>query len=1457
MKIPFPTFNRIGVSIVILSIVSILNAQNLVPNPSFEILTNCPTSYGGSGATIAPPWWSPSYSTPDIFNVCSTSGLVDVPDNFAGSQNPLTGDGYAGFFCYIYSYEYREYLMVELTQPLVGGTWYNVSFFVSPGENGCDVVEIGAIITREIPWLYHVGAYDLIPPIESNQGLLNDFNGWTSISGCFRAQGGERYLTIGNFRSDANTTIGPGCGGMWSYYYLEDVSVVAVIANDEIPLELGDPVTACPPYVIDPDLSGYHFTWEDGSHNPTLEVTESGTYALTITDDDCNYGIDSVEITILSILDPIDIGPPQLSICEGEEYSISLDPTLSEYTWQDGSNDPDYTISTSGTYSVTLDDGCSSSTDQIVVELISPPEFIFLGDDMFLCQGDQVTFSFDPAIGDFLWQDNSTSYFYTATTGGTYAVTVSNICGEDSDEIVITELETPIINIGADDQTLCEGESIIIALDPDIGDILWQDGSTSSEYEITTPGIYSVAVTNQCGSDNDQVTVTLLNPPVTDLGDDLFLCSGETILLSDADDQGTYLWQDNSTSEEFLVSGPGTYSLTITNECGTSSDNIVVDYLADVIPPDLGPDVSLCPGEQVVLHANSLNAGYLWQDFSTEEFFIVTAAGTYFVDVFNDCGLESDTIVVTVNNTPPQVDLPSQLNLCQSQSITLDAMASGVNFLWNDNSQNQQLLVNTPGTYSVTVSNACGTDADTTIIVDGGPAPMVDLGTDIQLCIGDTVVVSPVFSNVTSWLWQDGSALSSYSITNSGIVNIAVSNLCGTAYDTLQSSLLPATPPLDLGVDTSLCSGESFTLTISAPGVDILWSDGSNGPDFNVSASGLIHATISNSCGQSVDTIIVDDLPGIPNLNLGSDQSLCPGEIITINPGIPNVVYQWSDGSTLDSFQTMQEQTIILIISNLCGTSTDTLEVYESTQGPQVDLGQDILACEGEVVLIPSGISGVNYLWQDGSTDPDFTTTLSGQFILQVNNNCGTDTDTIMVDIAGVPPTPSLGPDTTLCSGNSFILSSAADAGTSIEWQDGSSSPSFTVVSPGLYTLSESNHCGAESDTILVSFVNAPAPFSLGPDTILCAGETMTLDAPATTFEIQWQDGTSTASYLISASGLYILSVTNQCGEVTDDILVSYLNAPGTFSLGPDTTLCADENYTLFAPANASNIEWQDGSSAPSYDVIGPGIYSVTASNQCGETGDTVLVVYVEAPLPFSLGPDTLLCPGESLILIAPSTVDEILWQDGSAQQVMIAEVADTYSLQLSNVCGSVTDELILSFETHYPQLNIDPLRSWCEGDVITLDATQPFFAAYLWSTGDSTPSIELSTPGIYSIEVSTLCKVVSQEIEIITGADCETIDANNEIYIPNIFSPNDDGINDVFALSFGSDLQVTAMSGSIFDRWGNLIFSSAEIPFQWDGLFAEEQLMPGVYVYVIRCAYLLGSEEKEKVFSGDVTLVR
>ncbi len=1455
---PFSVYFRYAVCLVFLGIVSTIGAQNLVDNYSFEVLTNCPEGYGAAGPSIAPPWEAPSFGTPDIFNTCATNPLVGVPENFFGYQEPLTGAGYAGIHSYNTAYEYREYLSAELLQPLIAGTWYNVSFYVNRGDEGCSIVEIGAHFTYGIQYLYEVGAYDFIPEVESNQGLLSDSFGWTLITGCILAKGGENFITIGNFRSDENTTSDPNCSLVWSYYYVEDVSVIAAIDNEEIPLELGDPVTACPPYVIDPDLSGYIYTWSDGSHDPTLEVTTSGVYALTITDEECNFGIDSVEITISGSIDPIDLGPPLLTLCEGEDHIITLDPSLSEYTWQDGSHTSTYTISTAGTYSVTLDDGCTTASDEIEILYIQPPSQDILGEDMSMCSQDIVVISLDPTLGDYIWQDGSTSSTYSINTGGTYSVTVSNICGTESDEIIITEILSPAIDFGIDEVMICEGASFDIEFNPDLGDFLWQDGSMSPSYEITSPGLYSVTVSNECGSSSDDILITLTPTPFVDLGEDMMLCEGESIVLLANATNGNHTWQDNSTADTFLVVSSGFYSLTTENECGISTDEISIDYIPNVLAPDLGPDINLCPGEEVILFANAPGPEFLWQDFSTENYFVATNPGTYYVEVYNECMSLTDTIVVSSNNTSPQVDLPDQLLLCQGESLTLEANITGVDYLWNDNSQAQQLVVNTSGIYSVTVTNACGTDQDTVIVIDGGLPPEVLLGNDFGLCPGEVITLTPQFLNTTTWQWQDGTTTPEYAVSNPGMISIQANNSCGAAFDTLLVSMLPDISPLELGPDTSLCSWQSVTISIPISNVDIVWQDGSTQPDFTIQNMGIVHATITNSCGQSSDTILVNGLPDVPFLNLGMDQSLCPGETIILSPGIMNVDYLWQDGSVAPTYTTTLPASIILTISNSCGTSIDTLEIITNTQGPQLDLGEDIQGCDGESIMISSGISGVNYLWQDGSIGPAYVTTVSGMYILQVSNNCGSDTDTILVDISGISPMIHLGEDIQSCEGELVVISSGI---TDVDylWQDGSTDPVYTATQSGVYILQVSNHCGSDTDTLLVDISGLNPILNLGPDLQVCDGNSVTILSGITGVNYLWQDGAISPEYTTTQSGEFILQVSNHCGTDTDTIIVDISGVPPTPALGPDTSLCEGLSLIFVSTADAeTTIEWQDGSSAPSYPVNTSGTFILSETNHCGEAADTIMVTFLDAPDAFSFGPDTILCPGEFLTLYAPSTDYELLWQDGSGDPMIIADQAITYSLQLSNNCGIVSDEIEISFDTAIPQFDFDPSIIWCEGDVVMVDATQPFLAEYLWNYGATSPMIAISEPGVYTIEVTTLCNTASQQIEIIEGLDCKTEETKNDFYIPNVFSPNADGINDLFFVSVGPDLDIQSMEGRIFDRWGNLIYGSERTPFSWNGFFADELMMSGVYTYMISIAFKDElQKDRVRVFAGDVTLMR
>lgn len=216
-------------------------AQNLVPNPSFETLANCPTA--NSQYHLASPWQKPnsSITTPDLFNTCFTGGgtcnAVGVPSNFGGSSNARTGNGYTGIITKYTVSNLREYLVVQLNSPLQAGETYDVGAYILLAERSrYSTNNFGLHLTSgmlsQTTGCCNNGTINLNPSIEENN-VVSDRNNWTLIGGTYTASGGEQFLTIGCFSPDnQNTIVDHGSQGgtcalvtSGSYYYVDDVYV--------------------------------------------------------------------------------------------------------------------------------------------------------------------------------------------------------------------------------------------------------------------------------------------------------------------------------------------------------------------------------------------------------------------------------------------------------------------------------------------------------------------------------------------------------------------------------------------------------------------------------------------------------------------------------------------------------------------------------------------------------------------------------------------------------------------------------------------------------------------------------------------------------------------------------------------------------------------------------------------------------------------------------------------------------------------------------------------------------------------------------------------------------------------------------------------------------------------------------------------------------------------------------
>lgn len=207
-------------------------AQNLVPNPSFEDYTSCPST---GDVDLAAPWFQPTPATSDYYAPCAPpfSGY-DVPNTQFGVQSAHTGESFVGVITHDWpNLDYREYVEVPLTAALVAGTEYDVTFWVALGSASSYAADgMGALFSVGPVTSTVMGTLNYTPQVANTTGnVLDDPSVWIPISGTFEALGGEDHLTIGNFWDGANTQsiyIGDLGPGKHASYFVDSVSVTAV-----------------------------------------------------------------------------------------------------------------------------------------------------------------------------------------------------------------------------------------------------------------------------------------------------------------------------------------------------------------------------------------------------------------------------------------------------------------------------------------------------------------------------------------------------------------------------------------------------------------------------------------------------------------------------------------------------------------------------------------------------------------------------------------------------------------------------------------------------------------------------------------------------------------------------------------------------------------------------------------------------------------------------------------------------------------------------------------------------------------------------------------------------------------------------------------------------------------------------------------------------------------------------
>lgn len=331
-------------------------------------------------------------------------------------------------------------------------------------------------------------------------------------------------------------------------------------------------------------------------------------------------------------------------------------------------------------------------------------------------------------------------------------------------------------------------------------------------------------------------------------------------------------------------------------------------------------------------------------------------------------------------------------------------------------------------------------------------------------------------------------------------------------------------------------------------------------------------------------------------------------------------------------------------------------------------------------------------------------------------------------------------------------------------------------------------------------------------------------------------------SYAQEGTYTVTLIVYSPCGN---DTLTREIKVDGKLGdLGPDRTICEQSYIFLDAGYNQNNTyAWQDGSEGPGYTARTEGWYWVDISNAAGCTmRDSLYLTVVPSPVR-SLPRHAPLCVNQSLMLDAGNPGATYIWNNGNTDRQITVNDAGRYIVEITLSGCSVQDTTEVE-TTPLPEFTLGPDQYICPGTQLILD---PLITNgnFRWQDGSSGTTYTATREGQYYLEVSNGCGSHTDTITLRTGP-CG-------VYIPSAFSPDGNGLNDFFRIS-GAHL-VEGFNMRIYNRDGQLLFSTADKNKGWDGRYKGQPLPVGVYVYQL--SYSLAADGKRINTKGTIALLR
>ena len=819
------------------------------------------------------------------------------------------------------------------------------------------------------------------------------------------------------------------------------------------------------------------------------------------------------------------------------------------------------------------------------------------------------------------------------------------------------------------------------------------------------------------------------------------------------------------------------------------------------------------------------------------------------------------------------------------------------------------------GAYTVEVSDAnCVKSIGFDISNPAGPTVTLDTVIN-ETCIGScngAIFITPsgIVPGAYRFDWTP-SSLSGEDVSNlcSGIYSVKVTDAanCATVVtDTVKS-------PTNLGtIITVINNASSFgkcdgkaRISIFKPGVyKYAWSSGDAGDTARMLCAGVNYVTITSANGcQFLDSVVINQPQKLILIQVDTDEpncNVCNGKaFIAVTGGIPPYTYNWDNGDAADSTTKRCAGVLFVTVTDSRGYAEVFSLGLNNNLAPAVTISSAdtrcFEECSGTASAFASGtLAPYKYTWPSlGKTGAAVSNLCSGIYIVEVVDNVGcvvTSSVTIgeasEIEVNVEKVLPSCG----VADGIIFTNTKGGNTNTtgySYSWLDGISSPIIPAqttdrlisVSAGLFYIVVTDNFGCK-DTTSITLDNTGGKIAIGLDSIQsvscaseCDGAIFTSISGTSPGTYEWLPGGQTTPNISSiCSGIYTAVVTDTSKCKT---LQSFtVNGPDplnvVFSRTTDATCynANDGTITAFvASTEKIRIAWNGpggfGSNKLKVENLLPGTYSINVTDESNCVTTDSISVDAKFRFLIQLDSNRTTCSGSiaEQLEVKVNTDDfySTFWYDGYGKLLgrqdtvsVLPEPGDNnYVVEVRQDVCIKTDTIIISQRGNLFADAGENVKM-VDGQRIILGGSPsaPENTIILWTPSTGLSASNVQNP-VSSVTKTTVYRLIVGDVESCFVTDSVVVTINDKIEINDGFSPNGDGVNDVWEIAVLKDFPDAKVT--IFNRWGQTIYETDPyIP--WDGTFEGQPTSIGTYYYIID---LKDTSVSESVLSGPVTIIR